>query len=100
MVPQDETSIESSNTFWDQNRFVGFFHLFNDRGIHVRPRFGIRREISRNGRSIHSINNRAGSGLGDSPFLGTDWIQTNSEMGYSTPEMNRKRNLYWFYPLF
>ena len=33
MVPQDETSIESSNktSFWDQNRFLGFFHLFHDR---------------------------------------------------------------------
>ena len=65
MVPKDELDMDSSNkiSFLNKNPFLIYFiYSMNGRGgIHVTPR--VRREISRNGRSIHSINNRAGSGV-------------------------------------
>nr|VDD65493.1 unnamed protein product [Brassica oleracea] len=85
-VPKDELDMDSSNkiSFLNKNPFFYLFHLFHERkrgGYTLRHDFESE-EISRNGRSIHSINNRAGSGVScrDLPFLliPTDWIKDNS----------------------
>ena len=60
MVLNDESDMDSSNkiSFLNKNPFYDLIHPFHEGNrAHVTLQFSIIREISRNGRLIHSINN-------------------------------------------